>query len=43
MSTLTQRMGQLPPARRKRVEEHAQALVAEEMSLRNLRRARKQT
>ena len=32
MSTLTQRMVQLPPARRKRVEERAQALIAEEMS-----------
>ena len=43
MSTLTERMAQLPPARRKRVEERAQALVAEEMWLRDLRRARKQT
>ena len=43
MSTLTQRMAQLPPARRKRVAERAQALIAEEMSLRDLRMARKQT
>ena len=43
MSTLTERMVQLPPERRKRVEERAQALIAEEMSLRDLRRARKQT
>ena len=32
MRTLTQRMLQLPPARRPRVEERAQALIAEEMS-----------
>ena len=43
MSTLTERMAQWSPARRKRVAEPAQALVAEEMSLRNPRRARKQT
>jgi hypothetical protein len=43
MSTLTQRMVQLPLARRKKVDERAQALIAEEMSLRDLRRARKQT
>ena len=43
MSTLTERMAQLPPPRRKRVEECAQTLIAEEMSLRDLRRARKQT
>ena len=43
MTTLTDRMAQLPPPRRKRVEERAQALIAEEMSLRDLRRARKQT
>ncbi len=43
MSTLTERMAQLPPAHRKRAEERARALIAEEMSLRHLRRARKQT
>ena len=43
MSTLTQRMAQLPPARRKKVDDRARALIAEEMSLRDLRRARKQT
>ena len=43
MSTLTERMAQLPPARRKRVDERANALIAEEMSLRDLRKARKQT
>ena len=43
MSTLTERMAQLPPARRKAVDERAQALIAEEMSLRELRRTRKET
>ena len=43
MSTLTERMARLPPARRKRVDERALALITEEMSLRDLRRARKQT
>ena len=42
MSTLTERMAQLPPARRKTVDERANALIVEEMSLRDLRRARKQ-
>ena len=43
MTTLTERMERLPPDRRKRVEERALALIAEEMSLRDLRKARKQT
>ena len=43
MSTLAERMDKLPSARRKKVEERAQALIAEEMSLRDLRKARKQT
>ncbi len=43
MSTLTERMAQLPPVRRKTVEDRAQVLLAEEMSLRDLRIARKQT
>ena len=43
MSTLTDRMDKLPPSRRKKVEERAPALIAEEMSLRDLRKARKQT
>ena len=43
MSTLTDRMDKLPPSRRKKVEERARALIAEEMSLRDLRKARKQT
>ena len=43
MTTLTERMAQLPSARRKKVDERAEALIAEEMSLRDLRRAQKQT
>ena len=43
MSTLTDRMDKLPPSRHKKVEERARALIAEEMSLRDLRKARKQT
>ena len=43
MTTLTERMNQLPPTRRKKVEERTKVLIAEEMCLRDLRRARKQT
>lgn len=43
MSTLKERMDKLPKARRKKVEARAAALIAEEMSLRDLRKARKQT
>ena len=43
MTTLTERLDRLPPARRKKVEERARALIAEEMSLRDLRKALKQT
>ena len=43
MSTLTERIDRLPTARRKHVDDRAKALIAEEMSLRDLRRARKQT
>ena len=43
MSTLKDRMYELPPARRKKVEERAQELIAEEMTLRDLSIARKQT
>ncbi len=43
MSTLTERIDRLPTARRKRLEDRSKALIAEEMSLRDLRRARKQT
>ena len=43
MSTLTERMAQLPPARRKKIAERAHALIAEEMSLRDLRKALRRT
>ena len=43
MTTLQERMDTLPTARRKKVEKRARALIAEEMSLQDLRRARKQT
>ncbi len=43
MTTLSERLDRLPSARRKKVEERAKALIAEEMSLRDLRKARKQT
>ncbi len=43
MTTLSERLDRLPPARRKKVEERARALIAEEMSLRDLRKALKQT
>ena len=43
MTTLTEKMDSLDDARRRRVEERAQALVSEEMSLRDLRRARRRT
>ena len=43
MTTLAERMDNLPTARRKKVEERANALIAEEMSLQDLRKARRQT
>lgn len=43
MTTLKQRMERLPTARRKRIEARTAQLVAEEMSLRDLRQARKKT
>ena len=43
MTTLTERMNQLPEERRRRVEARANTLIAEEMSLRDLRRAREKT
>ena len=43
MTTLAERMNKLPEARRQKVEERAKALIAEEMSLQDLRKARKQT
>lgn len=43
MSTLKDIMDKLPPDRRKKIEERAQELIAEELTLRDLRKARKQT
>ena len=43
MTSLAERMNELPEARRKKIEERAKALIAEEMSLQDLRKARKQT
>ena len=43
MSTLKERIKELTPARRKKVEAHAAELIAEEMSLRDLRQALKLT
>jgi transcriptional regulator with XRE-family HTH domain len=43
MKTLDQKIRELSPARRKRVEARAAQLIAEEMSLRELRRAHKLT
>ena len=43
MKTLEDMLNELPPERRKKIEERAEELIAEEMSLRDLRKARKQT
>jgi len=43
MSTLEERMNELSPARRKTVEARAAQLIAEETTLRELRKARKLT
>jgi predicted transcriptional regulator len=43
MSTLKERMKELKPARRKKVEARAAELIVEEMSLRDLRQALKLT
>ena len=43
MSTLADRMDRLPPSRRKKVAERTKELIAEELSLRDLRKARKET
>src|SRR5258705_12377585 len=43
MKTLTQKLGALTRARRKKVEARAAALIAEEMTLQELRQARKLT
>ena len=41
MTTLTERIDKLPTERRRKVEERAKTLIAEEMSLRDLRKARR--
>jgi DNA-binding XRE family transcriptional regulator len=43
MRTLEEVMSTLPPARRKRIEKRAAQLIAEELTLRELRKARKIT
>lgn len=43
MTTLREEMEALPEDRRKRIEELTDALIAEELTLRDLRRARNQT
>ena len=43
MITLTEKMEGLPDERRRRIEGRVQALVAQEMSLRDLRKARNRT
>ena len=43
LRTLNQKIGDLAPTRRKRVEARAAALIAEEMTLQELRQARKLT
>lgn len=43
MTMLKERMDKLPKTRRKKVEARAAALITEEMSLQDLRKARKQT
>ena len=39
MTSLAERMNKLPEVRRQKVEERAKALIAEEMSLRDLRKS----
>ena len=43
MTTLTEKMNGLSEARRKKIEKRAQTLIAEEMSLRDLRKALRRT
>ena len=43
ITTLREELESLPASRRKRIEETAAALIAEEMTLRDLRKARNQT
>ena len=43
MTTLTEKMNGLPECRRREIEERAEVLIAEEMSLRDLRKALRRT
>ena len=43
MTTLKEKMDKLPKARRKKVDARAEALIADEMSLQDLRKARQRT
>lgn len=43
MTTLMDKVNSLPEARRERIEKRAQTLIAEEMSLRDLRKALRRT
>lgn len=43
MTTLMEKMNSLPEARKKKIEKRSQALIAEEMSLRDLRKALRRT
>ena len=43
MTTLTEKIDKLPKVRREKVLERAKALIAEEMSLQDLRKARRKT
>ena len=43
ITTLREELESLPDDRRKKIEEEADALIAEEMTLRDLRKARNQT
>lgn len=43
MKTLQEKLNALPAARRKRIKERAEVLVAEELTMRELRKARKIT
>ena len=43
MTTLSERVNRLPASRRKKVEQRVRELIAEEMSLRDLRKAREKT
>ena len=43
MTTLTERIDKLPTERRRKVEQRANTLIGEEMSPRDLRKARRST